>query len=290
MPHKPPPFSTLEYWDERFTENSSAFDWLLPPNSLDAPIVQALNSCKGDKPTIMHIGCGTSVLSLHLRAHVEDPQQIHNVDFSRAAIELGARWEQQLSEANDRPQKSSEDTKLPRMRWSVADLLSLPSIIDLSLDGSEKYDVIVEKSTSDAVACGEDVSIPLPYPLRSVWHFDSSFPKRSGLVHPCHILAAHLAFLSKPGATWIAISYSSNRFPFLPPYPSSNEEGRLSQEIVANGFPHPATLWNLVRKEQVEAPDAKANGEHDENFVHRPKVSHWLYVLVRTNEPLELVK
>ena len=39
-----------------------------------------------------------------------------------------------------------------------------------------------------------------------------------------------------------------------------------------HGFPDPAQLWTLERKEAV----------------HRPKVSHWLYVLVRTEKDLHV--
>ena len=37
---------------------------------------------------VLHVGCGTSDCSV-LRGLVENPRQIHNVDFSEVAVEVG---------------------------------------------------------------------------------------------------------------------------------------------------------------------------------------------------------
>jgi hypothetical protein len=69
------------------------FEWLEEPNTLDPYIVDALNTAQEEKPGLLHIGCGTSPLSYHLRSHVKDPKQTHNLDYSDVAIELGKRQE-----------------------------------------------------------------------------------------------------------------------------------------------------------------------------------------------------
>lgn len=274
MAKDPPPFAQPDYWDERFTKNPSAFEWLLPANCLDGPITEALSHASSPRPRLLHIGCGTSALSLHLRSHVEDPRQIHNTDFSRVAVELGARWERDVF----------DEGCTDRMQWSTLDLLSLPSIRTLA---EEKgcYDIVVDKSTCDAISCGDDVPVPLPHPLQPSPP-PSSSPSSTAKIHPLHILALHLAALVPPGGRWIALSYSGQRFPFFEPFPVRADEGRLDPELLERGFVHPGRLWRLERKEVVEVGmgGAKPGGG---GLVHEPRTAHWIYVMVRSE--LELV-
>lgn len=93
-------------------------------------------------------------------------------------------------------------------------------------------------------------------------------------IHPLHILAIHLALLSRPGAKWIALSFSRNRFPFLPSYQSElgpdDYDNTMPPQLIARGLPDSAKLWSLVSKE----PIADSN--------------HWIYVMERTNEELKV--
>ncbi|KAF2496234.1 hypothetical protein BU16DRAFT_371021 [Lophium mytilinum] len=367
MGPSPPPFSSSKYWDSRFHSNPSAFDWLQPASILDPHITAALrDTSEKTTPNILHIGCGTSLLSYHLRAHVDEPSQIHNVDFSKEAIDLGNLREAEIfqkpngeGESNDQGKKSAEsvdssrilsipdevqtcvsgrnavnrrtdtngqnDTKThngikghsgtkshnntiialgdpgltchtpahsTHMRWDTVDLLSLPSLLRICDPAS--YTLIVEKSCSDAIACAEDIPVSSPYPL-SIRHTSSpslstSSPSPSARlpslspssqsfyhIHPLTLLAVHLAALVVPHARWVCLSYSSARFPFLPPY--TDVEPAVPPELLDQGFPDPATLWRLARHEEVEAPleDEAWKG------VHRPRVVHWVYVLERTS-------
>ncbi|KAF3910573.1 hypothetical protein ABW21_db0202543 [Orbilia brochopaga] len=150
----PPSFGDKEYWDARFASDPSQFDWLLPADALDSAVTKALDSARScDEPRILHIGCGTSSLSFHLRDLVKSPSQIHNVDFSAAAIDVGKAQE-------------AAESPLERMQWSVADLLSFDDILTLRAAGeaARAYHVVVDKSTADAISCAEDVSIPRHYP------------------------------------------------------------------------------------------------------------------------------
>ncbi|GME65757.1 endothelin-converting enzyme 2-like protein [Neofusicoccum parvum] len=331
MAPEPPPFAQSTYWDERFTKNPSAFDWLQPANCLDGPILDALQhatSHGNPRPRLLHIGCGTSVLSLHIRSHVPDPRQVHNTDFSRVAIQLGARWEREVFEPERTAQEASESSEgkgkapnpdsappppppqqepsgtdanarldirndgadhPPRMRWTTLDLLSLPEI--RALGGP--YAVVVDKSTCDAISCGDDVVVPLPHPLQLAAAASGSSSPSSSLpatpvpasavrVHPLHILALHLASVVSAGGRWIALSYSGHRFPFFEPFPARVEEGRLDAEVLARGFVHPGRLWRLERREMVEVEEEGGAGGGAGTVVHRPKTAHWVYVMVRT--------
>ncbi|OJD37703.1 endothelin-converting enzyme 2-like protein [Diplodia corticola] len=355
MAKDPPPFARPDYWDQRFTKNPSAFDWLLPANCLDGVIVEALDhasSPSNPRPRLLHIGCGTSALSLHLRSHVDDPRQVHNTDFSRVAVELGAQWERDVFEP-DAPTAREEtgapkqddaatpppdpvdettagaeggregaaenpaDHHPPRMQWSTLDLLSLPSIAALA----HRYDIVVDKSTCDAISCGDDVPVPLPYHIQprsapppsasspdpssssspspspsssnssttTATSSPSSPPSSMVTIHPLHILALHLALIVPPGGRWLALSYSPHRFPFFEPFPARVDEGRLDKELLERGFVHPGRLWRLERKEMVEVEEGEGDEDGGGRLVHRPKTAHWVYVLVREGVDVEVM-
>ncbi|KAF1956228.1 hypothetical protein CC80DRAFT_593699 [Byssothecium circinans] len=221
MPLNPPSFGSMDYWNNRFTSNSNPFEWLEAPNALDPFLVAALDEAKDPEPQILHIGCGTSLLSYHLRAHVEKPQQVHNLDYSEVAIKIGRKREAELLRDVDIRRVSTtnanEGEKASVMRWSSANLLDHTSLLKACKPSA--YSVIVDKSTSDCIACSDDVYVPLPYHITTSSR--STKPSRtttsSEPIHPLHILAIHLAFIAKPGAKWIACSYSMDRFPFLKP-------------------------------------------------------------------------
>lgn len=305
MPN-PAPFSSPDYWESRFTLDPSNFEWLQPASALDPCLREALDTVrlsamKAHK--ILHIGCGTSFLSFHLRVHVDDPAQIHNVDFSAQAIELGKVKEVEIFESDEHA--SSDESVTPsqgvieqaqpvpvhlqkneaqekrgeegnRMRWSTVDLLSYLSL--KSACGSEKYAIVVEKSTTDAIACGEDVEISLPFRLTPSPAGSKSDAKEHAFIHPVDVLALHLASITQPDGRWIALSYSAARFPF---FPEGEGKGK-AEKSYPDGFPDPATFWRLERKE----PMVEAKSDKADEFVHRPTVAHWLYFLVRTEQDL----
>ncbi len=277
-------------------KNKLTFDWLLSPEVLDAPILEALAafSCPVQ---IHHIGCGTSSLPLRLRQLVEDPQQVHNTDFSQQAIEIGERLERDALAQDDRsfgtpdsapahPHNESHITRsLSTMRWSRLNLLSLDQI--LSLKGP--YHITIDKATCDSIACGDDVPVVLPYPLQpTLWQtpLTPPAPRTEAKVHPLHLLAVHLAYLTPCGGFWIALSYSDHRFPYWPPYPKTADEGLLLQDIVEAGFMHPGSLWRLQSHDTLDAPEVERKGDH---VVHGPRITYNLYVMVRTDVAIDRV-
>lgn len=300
-----PDFASQAYWNARFTTDKKPFDWLLPASALrdvtaDMSEKDALRKCE-----VLHIGCGTSDSSI-LRELVDAPEQILNVDYSEAAVEAASEREQEflaqeqnsnLLEPEGNPKGVQRSVDLQGMRWSCMDLLSLDSILSIlerqQAESGKLFDLVLDKSTSDSISCGREVSLNVPYPLsingwtRRILRGGTDAPAD---VHPLHVLALHLAALTTPvSGRWIVISYSEDRFPFLPPFPHSVSTGLLGDDVIQKGFTHPHQLWKLEKKEKID-PDAN----HEETLaerkkrlsaglVHRPKVSHWLYVLRRTN-------
>jgi hypothetical protein len=308
MPLQPPSFGSRQYWDDRFTSNSNPFEWLEAPTSLDPFLVDALRETADQTPEILHIGCGTSLLSYHLRAHVQHPNQIHNLDYSEVAVQVGKKREleifnaeQKISQEVDKKCTSSDQSdsgnailknhvnkdtsnginemesvgtsSTAYMRWSSANLLSHASLLNACKPST--YSVIVDKSTSDSIACSDDIYVPLPYPVSASRHTSSQISWSTEPVHPIHILAIHLALVAKPKARWIALSYSNERFPFLDrtldegTAPSSMAElaselastelggfdseldddlDDIPQDMIDKGLPDPKALWKLVGK------------------------------------------
>ncbi|OAG12898.1 uncharacterized protein CC84DRAFT_165521 [Paraphaeosphaeria sporulosa] len=348
MPPAPPSFGSQEYWNMRFIANPVPFEWLEAPTALDPYIIDALKEIEAPNPQLLHIGCGTSLLSYHLRAHVEKPSQIHNLDYSDVAIKLGRKREAEIFEAGwsasgeeatsakpDRNSLESDQEKLSTpatstaanspsscMRWSSANLLDHSSL--LRTCQASAYSIVVDKSTSDSIACSDDLYVPLPYHVvaASPQSMKTNVTESPEPLHPLHIMAVHLALVTKPGGRWISLSYSMNRYPFLQlPTPESangssqpmqttasvsqapqqgtagdeaesNDEVSLDDDlddipvkVLKDGFPDPSTLWKLVGKYDIE-PQTASEATKGNETTHRPKVSHWIYVLERTNVPL----
>ncbi|KEQ69652.1 hypothetical protein M436DRAFT_15308, partial [Aureobasidium namibiae CBS 147.97] len=248
-----PSFGDLEYWNTRFTKEDT-FEWLADFAVLEPWLKQAIaerSGCKS-RPQVLHIGCGSSALSLQVRDLVDSPTQIHNVDYSDVVIERNRQRENEMLR--------SLGVQSEPCRWSNLDLLSVSQILDF---GGPEYDVIIDKSTSDAISCAADVSVRLPYCVNAISSGRISH-QTEVTVYPLDILAVHLAYLARPGCSWIVLSYSASRFSYL------------KDEVATEGLPRPGELWNLERHEKIEQPP------DPNDTVHRPPVMHHLYVLRRT--------
>ncbi|KAL1388205.1 hypothetical protein HDK64DRAFT_329508 [Phyllosticta capitalensis] len=329
-----PSFGSREYWDCRFSRDPTAFDWLVPATRLDRHIRAVIRAFPSDDPfpRIHHIGCGTSALSFQLRRLVLRPSQVLNSDYSRAAVEIGRTREEELfgtgaagvvgegeqEQVRHRdqgvgvsPESESEAPSMPResMRWRTLDLLSAPAMAEESCGVA----LVVDKSTSDCIACVDDVAVTLPYSLQPLPSPSPPTPDAeppppppttttSAKIHPLHVLAVNLAATTAPGGRWLCVSYSGARFPFLDPQPTRADEGALRGDVLAAGFVHPGRLWRLEACEriEVEADDEEEDGDGDEDeddkgrgraggvaVVHRPRIEHHLYVLVRTELRLQ---
>jgi hypothetical protein len=292
-----PAYDSVEYWEKKYKSNDLPFEWLVASHSLEGNIKDILQKSDESRTKILHIGCGTSSMSYTLRSLVEDPSDVHNVDFSKEAIHQGIQMEQVIiksekgSEAQHPAIPKVSHNKGNAMRWSHASLLSLDSLLD-QCEPSE-YSIVVDKSTSDSIACGDDVEIQSPFLITSN---ALSLEARNRIslndrtvfrVYPLHILALHLALFTKPGSIWIAVSYSSTRFDFLDPHLEKHDERFLKEELLNHGFPDTRKLWVLEQVSDIETTEHYM--EHARP-VHRPKVVHFMFILRRTDIPLSIRK
>lgn len=276
MAPRPPSYGSQEYWNDRFTANKDPFEWLEAPDALDSYILEALRNAYEASPELLHIGCGTSLLSYHLRSHVKDPHQVHNLDYSPVAVDLGKQREIDIFRSERRGMPSmNEDASTSLMRWSSVDLLNHTSL--LRSCQQQRYSVIVDKSTSDCIACSDDVDVMRPYPV--LLHSDV-IPRKDGRypsepIHPLFVLAVNLALVARPRARWITLSYSFDRFSFLDEDSSEYSE-----------FPKPGVLWRVISKHEVVKDTESAPHVSGEQVTYRPVVPNWIYVLERTDVPL----
>jgi hypothetical protein len=238
---------------------------------LDPIIADAINTSDEERPQLMHAGCGSSQLSQHLKTHVESPPQVHNIDYSNVVIEAEKRRE--LASVG-----GSIDACA---RWDAVDLLNYASLTQAC--GHSMYSVIIDKSTADCISCVDDVTCRIPYAISTRKGTVTDGLVKAGLksviIHPLPLLAVHLAYVAKPGAKWISISYSTERFWFL----DENEAMIGKDDITDTGVPDPRLLWSVVRTHQIEA---KEEDDGSGRITHKPKVYHCVYVLQRTSTPL----
>jgi EEF1A lysine methyltransferase 4 len=292
-PVKSVSFESEAYWNDRFAASNEAHEWLTSIHDTVRILDQVVPSPRDihDSPTILHLGCGISDLSLHLRKYVKQPAQVHNVDFSQLAIDSGRQRENEsvggvdlAATVNAMPEsKASTDGRF--MRWSRVDLLSASSVRSLANADGRLYDCIVDKSTSDAISCGEDVL----------------FAALGTSMHPVEALALNLASVTATGGRWIAISYSSDRFWFLDNNKIQSdrhmqEANNLASDIqtaednrqIQRTRQGPADFWRIEKKEQLVL-NSVGPAPHDRSdlVVHRPQVYNWLYILVRTDVSCE---
>ncbi|KAI7469362.1 hypothetical protein KC351_g13149 [Hortaea werneckii] len=294
----PPSFAEQSYWDQRFRDNRNAFEWLLPPPDVAQLIGDIIRDASIDSPRILHIGAGTSHLSSHLKNLINDSKDVCNTDFSKEAVAVGKALEAeqaQVAGASHEKENVNECLTL----WEQSDHLSANDTNQLlHSDGNNGrlFNTIVDKSTSDAISCGLDVEITLPYPIHSTTisqtTLDSSVRPQTAKVHPLHLLAVHLAALTEPGkGRWVVVSYNEDRFPFFSPFVATHAEGALRDDIIEAGFPDPKRLWTLVEKRQVKVPPPSPDGgivTQARRVVHTPDVFHWVYVLARTDVELTM--
>jgi SAM-dependent methyltransferase len=169
-------FDQQSYWRRRFA-SETAFEWLLSADEFLALAQPRLDRLDASTARILHIGCGTSGLQNSLRAR--GFLRVANIDYEPLAA----------NRARDLERRTFGDV---RMAYAVVDATDREALQALpESDGG--FDLVLDKSTSDAVACGGDAPL-----------LDMSRGIRACL---------------SPGGCWIALSFSSQRFDGLPDLP-----------------------------------------------------------------------
>ena len=178
-----------------------------------------------------------------------------NVDFAAGAIE----------KSRHRERAGFGDEK---MCWAVIDVLDRPAFAECYAQNCAKeFDILVEKSYCDALACGEDIPV-MPWSIRPELSHPGNLDEVKGIrIAPEAAAAIYLASVTRQGGVWIALSYSSSRFDFL----------KSTQHAAAS-------LWNIENVDNLVVWDADTNPSRA-GAVHRPQIEHYLYILRRTNTP-----
>ncbi|KAH6853090.1 S-adenosyl-L-methionine-dependent methyltransferase [Chaetomium sp. MPI-CAGE-AT-0009] len=132
----PSNFEKQSYWQRRFASETS-FEWLASSATFMEAISPHLKHLP-DSTKILHLGSGTSDLHTHLRQR--GFFDVTNIDYEPLALKRGQQLE------NDR--FGNVQTK-----YVVADATRL--------ELEEKYGLAIDKSTADAIACGEDDAVVL---------------------------------------------------------------------------------------------------------------------------------
>ncbi|OTA94649.1 hypothetical protein M434DRAFT_394574 [Hypoxylon sp. CO27-5] len=169
-------FEKRSYWHERFKTEAS-FEWLVSSEffrGLIEPVLSRLPR-EGDSLRIFQLGSGTSDLHNYFRWN--SYLDVTNVDYEPLAIERGREAEKNLF----------GDVL---MKYVVADATQL----DKDLPENQKFDVVVDKGTADAVSCGG--------------------------TDPLLKMASGVRERLAEGGFWVCLSYSSSRFDVegLPPF------------------------------------------------------------------------
>ena len=274
------------YWQTRFsTENN--FEWLVPSPTL-IPLVHEILlsfpsssaflaqkfSQEGDgqedeppKVTILHVGCGSSTLGTQLQAYLDgQPQspshagggriyQVYDADYVKPPASI---------------MSAKEEAKVP---FKLVDLLSTESLLSnlphqegpipsddiaKAIEEEQKWDLILDKSTCDAISTGPQLSPP-PF---------SAGQTEQAPADPVERMAFNLSKVVKKGGKWVSISYSPIRYSFLSDIGNDGKYG-----------------WKVVRKEMVamtSIPEGRRIRDGDqERIVYEPETGVWMYVLER---------
>ncbi|KAI0727824.1 hypothetical protein C8Q72DRAFT_838103 [Fomitopsis betulina] len=282
----PSDYHLRSFWEQRFTEEEH-FEWLGDGQATLIPRLRAFlhtestpaqerPSGSGQPPRTLHIGAGNSAMSKHIHDAYEEfygeqhlaESVVVNLDFSDVAVANGRQTEASTPGAHGWGP-----------RWVQADVLQWNDMAPLAMGRDRKegvgdeepFAIVLDKSTSDAIACGEDVVLTGSSTQCHPTIRDSI--KSEVKVEAVHLLALNLATLVRPGGVWIVLSYSSNRVSFLKTGNSQDGESSIL---------NPRVYWSLEEHSAIDAPTGQSQAG-----VFAPPVQHHVYVLRRSSRWIE---
>ena len=135
-----PNYGDPKYWEERYKNSKDSFDWLEDYESLK-PIILNLNLSKDSK--ILNLGCGNSPFCEDM--YEDGYHNINNIDISNNAIEI----------------MKNRNLKRKEMTFEVMDVRNLKF-------NNLTFDLAVDKSTIDALLCGNSSYINVAKMLKEV--------------------------------------------------------------------------------------------------------------------------
>ena len=123
----PQNYAKKEYWNERFNQTDTNFDWYADWEQLS----KYFNPILTTDSKILMVGCGNSKLSNQM--YLSNYKKIINIDISDVVIEKMKK-------------------QYPEMDWQVMDATKMSFENNL-------FDCVIDKGTLDAIMCGND---PVP--------------------------------------------------------------------------------------------------------------------------------
>ena len=136
-----PNYGDPEYWEERYKDTKTTFDWLENYKTLKK-IIDKLSIPK-ETGKILNLGCGNSEFSENM--YDDGYLNIYNIDISKNVINI-------MKKRNEKREK---------MIFEVMD------VRDLKLENNS-IDLAIDKSTIDALLCGENSFINVAKMIKEV--------------------------------------------------------------------------------------------------------------------------
>ena len=137
-----PNYGDASYWEDRYkSSENTTFDWLENYSALK-DIISSLNISK-ETGQILNLGCGNSEFSEHMYA--DGYRNIKNIDISHNVIKA-------MKERN---------------KDKVGMVYEVMDVRDLKYEDNT-FDLAVDKSTIDALLCGDDAFINVAKMIKEV--------------------------------------------------------------------------------------------------------------------------
>ncbi|KAI0719935.1 hypothetical protein C8T65DRAFT_705971 [Cerioporus squamosus] len=261
----PPDYELQSYWNTRF-ENEHHFEWLGDGSDTILPNVRSYlsksrasgQSSPSHPCRLLHIGAGTSSFAERIRELYHDiygqdanEQAIVHTDFAENLVVR--MQEAESSAAKGAPGKGMLWVCVDAMKWGDVKAALGPG----EEDERGAFDVIVDKSTSDAI------SDPSLHPAFN--EYLAAHEGQTISLAPVEMLAVHLASLVRPGGLWVALTFSSTRFAFLSSTEATNP----------TSLPRASKYWMVEDIKTVDAPTGM------EGSGYAPIVQHYVFLLRR---------
>jgi ubiquinone/menaquinone biosynthesis C-methylase UbiE len=139
-----PNYGDPKYWENRYKNSKSTFDWLEDYNSLKSIISDLIPEENKKYSTILNLGCGNSLLCEEM--YDDGYKNIINIDLSETVIKY-------MQNRNKEIRK--------KLKFFVMDCRELNI-------NNNSIDLAIDKSTIDALLCGENSFINVAKMLKEV--------------------------------------------------------------------------------------------------------------------------
>lgn len=227
-------YSSRSYWEDRLNkERDEGFEWLVPTPTILPILASVLEGISGrhDAPlNVLHFGCGSSSLGIEIMRQHGKRVLVYDADYACTGTK-----------------PSTKPASLANPTFINMDVLSLESLC--SSAPSTGWDILVDKSTADAISCGPSIDI------------NDSQPQQVGRRRkrdPIHVLCYNLSQVTRVGGLWISVSYSATRYDFL-------SDGAVP-------------FWRVVERVPLQLAPTTTASDH---VVYQAPTGIWAWVLER---------